>query len=339
MTTKKGTADIVVLRKNTEALSTASYANCIQNRLPNNIVHHARTPTQEKELISTATVATGTGISKELLSYAEELKLFIVASSGYNHLPMKELKNNNVTVINGAGIHAPGIAEQAIGYCLMFARRLNEGIERHRNEEWRHYQASEFNGSTVTIVGLGSIGSTIVDYLQGFNVNTIGVRYTPSKGGPTDSVIGFDEAEFHEALSRTDYLILSTPLSETTMNLISEQELDTLPPRAVIINVSRGGVVNTNHLVSALQKGDVAAAALDVTDPEPLPVGHPLWKMRNVLITPHMGGHTPKHWDRLADIVSKNVQTLEAGDNNFTNVVGRPKANENNRSTAAATKK
>lgn len=302
--------DVVVLRKNTEGLSTGSYAEILRKKLPGYTVAHAETPQKERELIRETPVATGVTMDADLLGHAEDLKLFVAASSGYNHLPMEDLTDNGVVVSNAAGIHAPGIAEQALGYCLMFARQLHTGWQRKGNHEWRHYQPGEMKGSTVTVVGLGAIGTEFVDRLEGMDVKTIGIRYSPEKGGPTDEVYGFDDESVHGALARTDYLVLSTPLSETTKNLIGEAELNTLPPNAYVINVCRGGVIDTEALVAALQKSDIMGAAMDVTDPEPLPADSPLWRMGNVLITPHVGGHTPKHWARLADILAKNVQIL-----------------------------
>lgn len=317
--------DIVVLRKNTEGLSTEAYAEVLHEKLPDHDVAHARTPAQERRLIRTAPVATGVTIDEELLSHAKELRLFVAASSGYNHLPVSELNEQGVVLANAAGIHAPGIAEQALGYVLTFARDIHRGIRRKENAEWRHYKADELTGSTVTVVGLGAIGTAFVTRLEGMGVHTIGVRYTPEKGGPTDEVVGFDPDAVHEALSRTDYLVLSTPLTETTRGLIGEAELNTLPPSAYLINVCRGPVVDTDALLAALQKEDIKGAAMDVTDPEPLPPEHPFWGMGNVIITPHMGGHTPEHWNRLADIVATNVDRLEAGHTEgFRNQVNDP---------------
>jgi phosphoglycerate dehydrogenase-like enzyme len=219
-----------------------------------------------------------------------------------------------VAVTNAAGIHAPSIAEQVLGYLLTFARDLHEGWRRQRNREYRHYQARELGGSTVTVVGMGAIGHAVVERLQGFDVDTIGVRYTPEKGGPTDEVIGFDEEAFHDALARTDYLVVATPLTDTTRGLVDEAAVHTLPPESVLVNVARGGVVVTDALVYALQKQSIRGAALDVTDPEPLPEDHPLWNFENVLLTPHNAGHTPEHWNRLADILATNVPRLDSGE-------------------------
>jgi phosphoglycerate dehydrogenase-like enzyme len=302
--------DIVVLRRGTHGLPMDEYAAELRERLPDRDIALARTPQEERKLVADAPVVTGVGIDEELLDAAEGLELFACAYAGYGHLPMDALRERGVAVTNAAGIHAASIAEQVLGYVLTFARDLHEGWRRQQNREYRHYQARELGGSTVTVVGLGAIGHAVVQRLQGFDVDTIGVRYTPEKGGPTDEVIGFDPADFHDALARTDYLVLATPLTDTTRGLVDEAAFSTLPPESVLVNVARGGVVDTDALVASIRRQGIRGAALDVTDPEPLPEDHPLWTFENVVLTPHNAGHTPEHWPRLADIVAENVPRL-----------------------------
>ncbi len=318
--------DVVVLREGTEGLSMESYAETLRERLPDHTVALARTPEAERELVPEARVVTGISIKEELLETADRLELFACTFAGTDHVPMDALADHGVAVTNAGGIHAPGIAEQSIANMLVFARNLHEGWRRKRNGEWRHFQSHEFTDSTVTIVGLGSIGQEIVKRLEGFDVETIGIRYTPSKGGPTDEVLGFEDEDVHEAFSRSEYVVLACPLNDLTRNLVDADALATLAPNAVIVNAARGGIVDTDALVSALQFNGIRGAALDVTDPEPLPNDHELWDLENCLITPHTGGHTPKHWDRLADIVATNVDALE-GDGDLENVVYQPGVN------------
>jgi phosphoglycerate dehydrogenase-like enzyme len=306
--------DVVVLREGTEGLSMESYAEQLRARLPDRSVALARTPREERELVAGARVATGIAVDEALLARAERLELFACTFAGTDHVPMAALEDRGVAVTNAGGIHAPGIAEQAIGNMLVFARRLHEGWRRKERSEWRHFQSGEFTDSTVAIVGLGSIGAAIAKRLQGFGVETIGVRYSPEKGGPTDEVIGFDEEDVHDALARSDYVVLACPLTDLTRGLIGEAEFATMKPGAVLVNTARGGIVDTDALVAALQSSKIRGAALDVTDPEPLPGDHPLWDLENCLLTPHTGGHTPKHWERLADIVARNVERLETGE-------------------------
>jgi len=302
--------DIVVLRRGAHGLPMDEYAAELRERLPDQEIALARTPQEERALVADAPVVTGVGIDEELLDAAGELELFACAYAGYGHLPMDALRERGVAVTNAAGIHAASIAEQVLGYLLTFARDLHEGWRRQRNREYRHYQARELGGSTVTVVGLGAIGHAVVQRLQGFDVETIGVRYTPEKGGPTDEVVGFDPEAVHDALARTDYLVLATPLTDTTRGLVDEDALSTLSPESVLVNVARGGVVDTDALVAELRRQGIRGAALDVTDPEPLPEDHPLWTFENVVLTPHNAGHTPEHWPRLADIVAENVPRL-----------------------------
>ena len=317
--------DIVVLREGTEGLSMESYAETLREQLPEHTVALARTPAEERELVPQARIVTGISIDDSLLESADRLEVFACIFAGTDHLPMDALADYGVTVTNAGGIHAPGIAEQSIANMLVFARNLHEGWRRKQHNEWRHFQSREFTDSTVTVVGLGSIGQEIVTRLEGFGVETIGIRYTPEKGGPTDEVLGFEEADIHEAFSRSEYVVLACPLNDLTRNLVDAEALATLPTDAVLVNAARGGIVDTDALLSALQVNGIRGAALDVTDPEPLPNDHELWDLENCLITPHTGGHTPKHWDRLADIVVHNVDALEAdGGSDLENVVYQP---------------
>ncbi|MFC6863969.1 D-2-hydroxyacid dehydrogenase [Halomicroarcula sp. GCM10025817] len=305
--------DVLVLRQETHGLPVSDYAADLRERLPDATVEVARTPKEERDMVPEARVITSVEFDTELLERAGNLELFAGVAAGYEHLPLDALAANGVAVTNASGIHAPNIAEQVIGYVLQHTRNLDVGRHRQERREWRHFQSDELMGSTVTIVGLGAIGEAIAERVQAFGVDTIGVRYTPEKGGPTDEVVGFDDDEFHAALAETDHLLIASPLTETTRGLVDEEAFKTLPPHAYLVNVGRGPIVDTDALVSAIRSNSIAGAGLDVTDPEPLPADHPLWSFENVTITPHNAGHSPKHWTRLADIVAGNVERLDAG--------------------------
>ncbi|MFB6136067.1 MAG: D-2-hydroxyacid dehydrogenase [Halobacteriaceae archaeon] len=303
---------ILVLKDNAHGIPSSEYADDLRERLPGHDVKLAPTKPAERDLIPEADVVTGGYVGEDLLARAENLRLFAASSAGVGHLPLDAFEERGVRVTNASGVHGPNIAEHVLGWLLAFVRRLDEGWRRQRNREWRHFKAfGELKGSTATVVGLGPIGEAVVERLDAFDVHTVGVRYTPEKGGPTDEVVGFEEREFHEALSRTDFLVLACPLTETTEGLIDGAALDTLPPDAVLVNVARGKVVDTDALLSAIRRNDIHAAGLDVTDPEPLPEDHPLWGMENVLVTPHNSGHTPHYWERVADILERNLRRVE----------------------------
>jgi len=305
--------DVLVLRRGTHGMPASDYAAALRERLPDATIEIARTPREERDLASDARVISSRDIDEELIERADDLELFAGIAAGYEHLPLEMLAEYGVAVTNASGIHAPNIAEQVLGYILQFTRNLSIARDRQERREWRHFQAKELKDSTVTIVGLGAIGKAVAQRVAAFDVKTIGVRYTPEKGGPTDEVIGFDEDAFHAALAETDHLVLASPLTETTRGLIGAEEFETLPPHAYLVNVGRGPIVDTDAMVDALRSNAIDGAGLDVTDPEPLPEDHPLWGFENVTITPHNGGHSPKHWDRLADIVAGNVDRLDRG--------------------------
>ena len=304
--------DVLVLRQDVHGIPVAEYAAAIAERLPDHEVVHARTPAEERELVSNATVVTGQSLRDDLLERAADLRLFACLYAGVDHLPLDELAERGVAVTNASGVHGPNAAEWAIGQILVFARGLHTGRRRQERREFRHFQAGELYGSTVTVVGMGAIGEAVLERLDGFGVDTVGVRHSPEKGGPADEVVGYDEDAFHGALARTDYLVLACPLTDLTRGLVDADALETLPPTAVVLNLARGPVIDTDALISTLRLGGLRGAALDVTDPEPLPPDHPLWTFENVLITPHTAGQTPRYYERRADVLAENVRALDA---------------------------
>jgi phosphoglycerate dehydrogenase-like enzyme len=315
--------DVLVLRQKIHGLPSEEYAETLRERLPDrkNVVR-ARTPVEERELLREAPVATGFSIPEHVLADAENLDLFACVFAGTGHLPMEAFEEQGVAVTNAAGVHGPNIAEQVVGSLIAFARRFHVAWRQKERNEWRSYQTTELQGSTVTVVGLGALGEAIVDRLDAFGVETIGVRYTPEKGGPTDEVVGFDDEQgFHDALARSEYVVVACPLTETTRGLLDANAFKTMDPDTVLVNVGRGPVVDTEALLDALRGNAIRGAALDVTDPEPLPEDHELWGFDNVLVTPHNAGHTPKYWERMADIVAENVERLDAGETEFRNQV------------------
>ncbi|MFC7133009.1 MULTISPECIES: D-2-hydroxyacid dehydrogenase [Salinibaculum] len=305
--------DVVVLRQEVHGRPIENYVEALRERLPDREIRLARTPEQEQELVADASVVTGLQMDEALLDRAESLELFACLYAGVGHLPTDAFEERGIAVTNASGVHGPNISEYVLGSLLTFARGLHRGWQRQQRREWRHFQTRELHGSTVTVVGLGAIGTTVVDRLEPFDVDTVGVRYSPEKGGPTDEVVGFEDV--HAACVETDYLVLACPLTETTEGLIDGAVFETLPPDAVLVNVARGPVVETDALVEALRGNGIRGAALDVTDPEPLPEDHPLWTLSNVLVTPHNSGDTPEYYERVADILAENLQQIdETGD-------------------------
>ncbi|POG56554.1 D-2-hydroxyacid dehydrogenase [Haloferax marisrubri] len=314
--------DIAVLRQKIHGLSAEAYAETLRERLPDREVALATTPAEERDLLSRVQVATGFDATEDDLEAAENLDLFACVFAGTGHLPIEAFEARDVAVTNASGVHGPNIAEQVLGSLLYFARRFHVAERQKDASVWQSYPTVELQGSTVAVVGLGALGEAVVDRLDPFGVETVGVRYSPEKGGPTDEVVGFDDEQgLHDAFARADYVVIACPLTDATRGLVDADAFASMAPDTVLVNVGRGPVVDTDALVSQLRSNGIRGAALDVTDPEPLPSDHPLWDFENVLITPHNAGHTPKYWERMADIIAENLDKLDAGDDDLRNRV------------------
>ncbi|WP_058366561.1 D-2-hydroxyacid dehydrogenase [Haloparvum sedimenti] len=302
--------DIVVLRQKIHGLDASDYAAALRERLPDHEVALATTPAEERELVRNARVATGFSMGPELLDAAENLELFACVYAGTGHLDLEAFDERGVAVTNASGVHGPNIAEYVLGSMIAHARDFPRAWDQKADRQWNSYPTTEVYGSTVAVVGLGAIGETVVDRLKPFDVHTVGVRYSPEKGGPTDEVYGFDR--IHEAVTDAEYVVLACPLTDATAGLIDDEVFRTMRADAVLVNVARGKVIDTDALVSALRSNAIGSAALDVTDPEPLPEDHPLWRLDDVTITPHNAGHTPDYFERCGDILAANIRELDA---------------------------
>ena len=306
--------DVAVLRQKIHGLPVERYADLLRERLPDREVVLARTPAEEADLVADAEIATGFTLDADRVESAASLRLFACAFAGTDHLPLSAFETADVAVTNASGVHGPNVAEYAVGAMLSFAQGFRRAWRQQERHEWRAFGAGELAGSTVTVVGMGAIGRATARRLRPFDVEVLGVRHSPEKGAPEGVETAFGYDDVHDPVSRSEYVVLACPLTETTDGLVDDDLLLSLPATGVVVNVARGPVVDTDALVGALRRNDLRGAALDVTDPEPLPADHPLWGFDDVSITPHNAGHTPQYYERLADIVADNVRRLDRGE-------------------------
>lgn len=303
---------ILVARQKIHGMAAEEYGEELRERLPSCRIDIAGTPKRERELLAEADIVTGLELTPSELDRAGDLDLFACVYAGTGHLDLDAFEQRDIAVTNASGVHATNIAEYVVGAMISMAQQFPRAWDQTDRREWRSYPTQELYGSTVAVVGLGAIGETTLDRLDAFEMETIGVRYSPEKGGPADEIYGYDE--IHEAVVGADYVVLACPLTETTQGLVDKELLRTMPPDSVLVNIARGPVVETDALLDSLRSNQLGGAVLDVTDPEPLPEDHPLWGMGNVVITPHNAGHTPEYFARCADILAENVDRLQSGD-------------------------
>jgi glyoxylate reductase len=236
---------------------------------------------------------------------------------GVDHIDVAAATARNIPVGNTPGVLDGATADLAFALLLAAGRRVVEGDRYARGPDYLRHDPSfmlgrEVHGSTLGIVGLGRIGSQVARRGRGFDMT---ILYHNRRRRPEAEEEGARYVSLAELLASSDYVVLNVPLTSETRQLIGRAELARMKPTACLINVSRGPVVDTDALTEALTERTIYAAALDVTDPEPLPRDHPLLRLDNVIITPHLGSATEQTRRRMME---RSIENLLAG------LAGRP---------------
>lgn len=251
-------------------------------------------------------------LEKGELERANKLRWLQTTSAGVNSLITPELAARDLVITNASGIHAAPIAEQMFGMVLGVTRNLYRAFESQREHKWdRHEQSTLLSGKTLGLLGVGAIGSHAAIIGKAFGMTVIGLRRGKGEQPPIEAMYGQDErAAF---LSRCDVVMNTLPLTDATRGFLGDEELGALKRGAIIVNTGRGATIGTEALLRALASGQVGAACLDVTDPEPLPTDHPLWTTPGVFITPHTSGSRPDYDERADDIFIANLRRFLNG--------------------------
>lgn len=256
-------------------------------------------------------------LSARLIRAGKSLKWIQQPSAGVEHLvEVPELVEGAIILTNMQRMYGPEIADQAIAYLLAFTRDLGHFIRAqsdHRRTPARQgFILEELAAKTLLVIGLGGIGSEIARRAHAF-----GMRVLSTDPKVMERPLFVEELHrpdaFQTLLPRADVVASAVPLTKASRKMIGAREFAMMKPGTILINVSRGGVVDTDALVAALDSGRIAAAGLDVTDPEPLPEGHPLWS-RNVIITPHSAGQSPGGDRRRHELFRENLRRFETGE-------------------------
>ena len=240
------------------------------------------------------------------LSYAAQmpnLKTLQMLNAGYDDA-LAYLRPG-LTLCNARGVHDASTAELAVGLAIASRRGFPEFMREQIAGRWSHHRTSALSDSKIGIIGYGSIGKKIAKNLSGFEVSVTAFTQSGRDGSLT-----IDQLDAH--LPELDIIILILPLSDSSRHLFNAKRLAAMKDGALLINVARGPVVETDALVKELNSGRIFAA-LDVTDPEPLPTGHPLWSAKNLLLLPHVGGNSDAFEPRGRALVESQLQLLAAG--------------------------
>ncbi len=286
---------------------------------PNVKVVRARDRDEALRLAPQADAADGRWASAEFLSKATKLCWIHSPSAGVDRLvTIPGLRENkSLVVTNARGVHGPAIADHAMAMLLALTRQLPWYHGAQDRGAWTRddppVRPITLSGKTMLVVGIGGIGGEIAQRAHGFDMHVIATRKSDSPAPDFVEHVGKPD-ELAAMLPKADVVAICVPLTKETEKLFDEKMIGVMKPGSYLVNIARGKIVDTGALVAALRDGRLAGAALDVTDPEPLPAGHELWGMKNVVITPHVaaeGELTDRRWWAL---YKENVRRFGAGE-------------------------
>ncbi len=263
-------------------------------------------------------IITGAPVSAEMINRAKRLKMIQTTSVGYDRIDVDAAAANGVIICNVAEANANSVAELVFGLILDVARRISAHDRLLRDGGWARYHVErqvEIRGSTLGIIGLGAIGSRVAQIgKSAFNMRILACDpyIIPDRA----EQFGGRLVDMETLLKESDVVTTHTPLNEETRHLIGERELSLMKPTAILINTSRGPVVDEKALIKALKQGKISGAGLDVFEIEPLEKDSPLRSLDNVVMTPHIGS-TPGALSYMVEVAIDNVMRVVEGKEPF----------------------
>ncbi len=258
------------------------------------------------------------------LDLAPGLRWLQLHSAGADHILEHPLMQSEVVITTASGIHATPIAEYVFASISAFRWRVPMWTRCQRDGEWPSdrwtlYARPELRGGTLGIVGYGSIGREVGRLGRAFGMRVLALRRSPGRAeagyavtqtGDREGVIPerfYPAEELHDMLAECDYVVVALPSTPDTYHFVGEAELRAMKANAYVVNIARGAIVDEAALIRALSDGWIAGAGLDVFEQEPLPADSPLWKLENVLISPHVAGYTPRYDERAVALFAHNL--------------------------------
>ncbi len=255
-------------------------------------IREARTPEQLKAALPDTQVLVVTDFRTGLLEdvWPEHCPVQWVhaTSAGVDALMIDPIKHSDIVVTNARGIFDRGIAEYVLGALLLFAKDTLTNLSLQADHRWQHRETRLLNGSQALIVGAGSIGREVAGILRAMGMQVIGTARHARQDSAFDRV--HRQQDLPALLGDADYVVITAPLTPETDGLFDAAQFRRMKPGAVLVNVGRGPIVQTDALLQALQTRRLSGAALDVFEQEPLPADHPLWEQPNVMLSAHMAG-------------------------------------------------
>lgn len=241
------------------------------------------------------------------ISRFKNLQLIQLLSAGLDRVPLAHITNNNIKLFNAGDVYSIPMAEWVV---LKILEIYKQSRFFYRNQDLHCWQKNrdllELTGKKVAIIGLGNIGKAIAKRLKPFGVEITAVDISQVKAGSVDRLLMFEDLD--QVIGTSDIVILALPLNEQTRHLVDARRLKLIPDHGVLVNLSRGAVIDEAALIKALQVGKFRGVALDVFEEEPLPADSPLWSFDNVIITPHNSFISDRVTERLFALIFANLE-------------------------------
>ncbi len=264
--------------------------------------------------VEDADVIIGATIPGNIIKKAKKLKLVHAITAGVDKVDLNAIKESNVPLCNARGAYSIPVAEHAIALIMIWELKLLKQLEYAKSEKWHYVLHGELTNKTLGIIGYGDIGREIAKRGKGLNMHVLAIKRNPTS--QKDDFLDFlgSTKDLAFVLKESDYVVIALPLTRDTYHIISEKELRNMKNNAVLVNISRGAVVDETALIKALKEKWIAGALLDVLEKEPPDPTNPLLTMDNVIITPHTSGITENAFERVAKIIAENLERLEKGE-------------------------
>jgi len=276
-------------------------------------VLNVKTENDALEIMGDVDAMYGT-ITPTLLARAKKLRWIQTPMAGLEHYMFPALIESDVTISNMQGIYSDQIADHVMGYVLMFARGFHIYLRRQLERRWQgDVPVIHLADATLGVIGLGGIGMAVAKRGAAAEMRVIAVDAVKTEK-PDFVAALWGNDQLGDLLGESDFVVSCVPHTPETVKLIGAAQLKQMKKSAYLINISRGVVVDLPALTSALQRGEIAGAGLDVFETEPLPSNHPLWVMENVIITPHTAGVAPHTTKRRTEVLTENLRRFIAGE-------------------------
>lgn len=246
----------------------------------------------------------GTKVDEDLLDAAPKLRVIAQSGVGYDNIDVAACTKKGIPFGNTPGVLVEATADLTFGILLSAMRRIHEGWGWVRTGQWREVMGTDLYGKTLGIYGMGDIGSAVAKRAQASGMQIIYHNRTRKQD---DGQLGARYVSFDGLLEEADCIVVLVPLSDQSRGMFGKEQFDRMKRTAYFVNASRGPVVQTEALYDALKDNKIAYAALDVTDPEPLPGDHPLLGLSNILVTPHIGSATYETRNSMAMLAVDNL--------------------------------